>query len=113
MSTRPSRRKNEQLVVISWRDIPAQVVAVSNGEKRTAVLSDRFQTAIDRAAVNAGLTETTAYVGEWRRDSHPLLGDAGESTQSLAAELEAQHDTDRLEVLVRNGGVDPVPGSQK
>ena len=65
------RRRKSELIVISWRDIPAQVTAESGDQREKVLLSDRFQHAIDRAATVAGLTETSAYVQEWRR--HPCL----------------------------------------
>ena len=76
MSARQNRRHREEITVISWRNIPAQVVATSSGGKQTAVLSDRFQDAIDRAAAVAGLTDDDAYVGEWSRQAFPLPEEA-------------------------------------
>ncbi|HIF66156.1 MAG TPA: hypothetical protein EYG17_13305 [Acidimicrobiia bacterium] len=108
MTSRRGRRHTQELTIISWRDIPAQVTAISDGDKQTAVLSDRFQHAIDRAAVVAGFTETNAYVGEWRRNARPLAGAAGDAIKSLVAQLEAEHSPDRLEALIRNGGLDSL-----
>ena len=104
MSARQNRRHREEITVISWRNIPAQVVATSSGGKQTAVLSDRF----DRAAAVAGLTDDDAYVGEWSRQAFPLPEEANKAVQSLADELEAGYDEDRLNALVRNGGLDPL-----
>ena len=108
MSARQNRRHREEITVISWRNIPAQGVATSSGGKQTAVLSDRFQDAIDRAAAVAGLTDDDAYVGEWSRQAFPLPEEANKAVQSLADELEAGYDEDRLNALVRNGGRDPL-----
>ena len=111
MTGRGRRRRTQEITVISWRDIPAQVTAVSEGDKETTVLSDRFQHAIDRAAAIAGFTETNAYLAEWRRNTHPLSGCAGDAVKSLVAQLEAEHSSDRLEALVLNGGLDAIsPG---
>ena len=111
MTGRRRRRRTQEITVISWRDIPAQVTAVSEGDKETTVLSDRFQHAIDRAAAIAGFTETNAYLAEWCRNTHPLSGCAGDAVKSLVAQLEAEHSSDRLEALVLNGGLDAIsPG---
>ena len=108
MSGRRGRRRGaSELIVISWRDIPAQVTGSAAGVKETKVLHDRFQHAIDRAAAVAGLTATQAYVGEWRRTSRPLDGDPAEAVAEVAAEIEASFDRDRLEAHVRAGGLDP------
>ena len=40
-----------KLIVISWRDIPAQVVVKKGRETGKVQLSHRFQEAVDRAAM--------------------------------------------------------------
>ena len=60
-----------QLVVISWRDIPAQVNAQAGRRRHQVVLDERFQQAIDRAAMVAGKKTAHEYVAEWRRHSVP------------------------------------------
>ena len=42
------------LIIISWRDIPAQVVVKRGRETAKVQLSPRFQEAVDRAAMRAG-----------------------------------------------------------
>ena len=42
------------LIVISWRDIPAQVIVKRGREAAKVQLSQRFQAAVDRAAMRAG-----------------------------------------------------------
>ncbi len=102
------RAKSNELTVIYWRDIPAQVTANAGGRSHKQLLEPRFQVAIDRAATVAGLTETSAYVAEWRRESYPL--DAESAGDRAAAEtatrLSVEYDRDRLEALVATGGVD-------
>ncbi len=100
------RSKANQMVVIYWRDIPAQVTATNDGQTVKRLLEPRFQHAIDRAAAVAGLTETSAYVAQWRRQATPLGSDdnAEETAEQTAAELEQKFDRDSLEALVRAGG---------
>ena len=71
-----------QLVVISWRDIPAQVNAQAGRRRHQVVLDERFQLAIDRAAIVAGKTTAQDYVEEWRRVSTPC-GDDLEAARRL------------------------------
>ena len=99
------RRRKSELMVIFWRDIPAQVTAESGDQREKLLLSDRFQHAIDRAATVAGLTETSAYVQEWRRHPEPLSGDLETELVALARSLEDRYDSDALERLVSNGGL--------
>ena len=103
------RRRSAQggLVTIRWRDIPAQVTASRDGKSAKALLDARFQDAIDRAAVVAGLTDTQRYVAEWRRDEAPLPGDDLEvAAAAEAARTEAAFPATRLEALVAGGGTE-------
>ena len=99
------RRRKSELMVISWRDIPAQVTAESGDQREKLLLSDRFQHAIDRAATVAGLTETSAYVQEWRRHPEPLSGDLETELVAVVRSLEERYGSDALESLVSNGGL--------
>ena len=101
------RAKTNELATIYWRDIPAQVTATLDGETFKALLAPRFQVAIDRAATVAGLTETSAYVAQWRRETQPIeAGAPGEDlAKNQAEQLEAQYDRSQLEALVAAGGV--------
>lgn len=94
-----------QLVTIWWRDIPAQVNAQQGRSREKHVLSDRFQVAIDRAAMVADITTTDGYVKEWRRTSVPLTGDPAEVAAAEAARLDAEYSTAVLERLIRTGGL--------
>ena len=55
------------LIVISWRDVPAQVVVKRGRETAKVQLSHRFQEAVDRAAMRAGRGSSDAYLEDWRR----------------------------------------------
>ena len=58
-----------ELTVIYWRDIPAQVTATDGSASVRVALPDRFQEAIDEAAMAAGLVGSDDYLAEWRRDT--------------------------------------------
>lgn len=105
-----SRRRgsNDNLVVICWRDIPAQVNAGSGSSKIQRILPRRFQRAIDEAAMVAGKTQASQYVGEWRRKVIP--GDANDpegAALRAAEEIEAAFPRERLREFVATGGWDP------
>jgi hypothetical protein len=104
-----SRRRNQPgIAVILWRDIPAQINGTSGELRHQVVLPHRFQKAIDRAAMVANKKTAQEYVGEWRRTSHPVVGDLIECVEATAASIEAEFGNDRLHVLVANGGWDPA-----
>ena len=108
-----SRRRggNGNLVVISWRDIPAQVNAGSGSSKIQRILPRRFQRAIDEAAMVAGKTQASQYVGEWHRKVIPGDPDDPEGAALRAAEeLEAAFPRERLKEFVATGGWDPDAG---
>ncbi|HEY7666771.1 MAG TPA: virulence factor [Actinomycetota bacterium] len=94
-----------ELTVIWWRDIPAQVVAGQGRGAVRAVLSDRFQEAIDLAATRAGLIGTDDYLDAWRKVSSPCEGDLDTAVAAEAERLEAAYPDDVLDVLARDGGV--------
>lgn len=97
-----------ELIVVSWRDIPAQVLAKAGRRTARRPLPDRFQEAIDRAAMGAGLRDTDAYLGEWRRVAAGSCGDDLESeAESAPARLEAEYPQERLRALIANGGLEP------
>jgi Virulence factor len=97
-----------ELIVVSWRAIPAQVIVKAGRRTAKRPLPDRFQEAIDRAAMRAGLRDTDAYLGEWRRVVAGSCGDELEAeAERAAAKLEADYPTERLRTLVANGGLEP------
>jgi hypothetical protein len=97
-----------ELIVVSWRDIPAQVIAKAGRRTAKQPLSDRFQEAIDRAAMRAGLRDTDAYLGAWRRVAAGACGDDLDAeAERAAARLEADYPPERLRALAANGGLEP------
>lgn len=96
---------NGELITIYWRDIPAQVTARSGRTKAAVQLSDRFQIAIDKAAVRAGKHTTNDYLEEWRREAEPCSGDLQEAVNAAAERLEAQYTDEVLDRLVAAGGL--------
>ena len=97
-----------ELIVVSWREIPAQVLVKAGRRAARWPLSDSFQEAIDRAAMRAGLRDTDAYLGEWRRVAAGSCGDDLEAeAERAAARLEADYPPERLRALVANGGLEP------
>jgi hypothetical protein len=94
-----------EVTVVYWRDIPAQVL-VGRGRRAVKVaLSERFEQAIDRAAMKAGATGTDAYLADWRKaDPETVAGDDAEAASRVAERIETQYDTARLRALIDNDG---------
>jgi hypothetical protein len=98
-----------ELVIVSWRDIPAQVIAKAGRRTAKRELSKRFIEAIDRVAMRTGARGEDAYLADWRRgDPSPCGDDLEAAADEAAARLETEdHDT-RLKALVAAGGVEPA-----
>ena len=98
-----------ELTVISWREIPAQVTAGTGRHAARVQLSERFQEAIDAAAMRAGMIGTDTYLEQWRRDARPCGDDLEAEAVAAAAQLERDYPDARLEQLVRASGEEETP----
>ena len=86
------------LIIISWRDIPAQVIVKRGRETAKVQLSPRFQEAVDRAAMRAGKGSSDAYLADWKRsDAAPCGEDLKAEAAAEAARLEARYTDADLE----------------
>lgn len=97
------------LVIIKWRDIPAQVVAKRGRESQRMELPPRFAAAIDRAAMLAGRTDFEDYIEEWRREAAPCGDDLEAEVASAAARLDNDYPMAVLNKLVENKGYEGSP----
>ncbi len=97
------------LVTLYWRDIPAQVIAKAGRKTAKRQLPERFEQAIDRAAMRAKLTGTDAYLEEWRRsEPEPCGADLEAEAERAAAAIEAAFTPEQLRAYVANGGFAPT-----
>ncbi len=94
-----------EVTIVYWRDIPAQVI-VGKGRRGSKVqLPERFEQAIDRAAMKVGAHETDAYLAEWRRgEAYEVDGDPDEIARAEADRLDAYYDQARIKALIDNDG---------
>lgn len=93
---------------VFWRDIPAQVIV---GKGRTGAkmpLPERFEQAIDRAAMKVGAKDDDAYLAGFHRVVvGETEGDLKEVASAEAAALDAAYDNARLKTLIDAEGYDP------
>jgi len=64
-----------ELIIVYWRDIPAQVLVRQGRKAARRELPERFIQAIDRAAMRVGAKESDAYLAQWRRGAPEPCGD--------------------------------------
>lgn len=96
------------LIIIGWRDIPAQVVGRKGRETSKVQLTARFQEAVDRAAMRAGRGTSNAYLEDWKRSPpRPCGEDIAAEVAAEAARIEARYTDEYLERLVKFKGIDP------
>ena len=96
-------------IIVYWRDIPAQVI-VGKGRRAAKVqLPERFEQAIDRAAMVSGADSTDDYLAEWRKAAGPSVeGADDDAARTIAAELDATYDGDRIKALIAGKGWERV-----
>lgn len=92
--------------LILWRDIPSQVIVQKGRIRGKAQLEQRFQDAIDRAAMRAGKGSSDAYLSEWRRETSSIDADGAPAdiARAEASALEQAYTDDELLQLIRNHG---------
>ena len=96
-----------KLIVISWRDIPAQVVVKRGRETGKVQLSHRFQEAVDRAAMRAGKSGSADYLADWKRSEPRNCGDDMQAeADAEAALIEARYSDEDLLRIIRAHGID-------
>ena len=95
-----------ELIVVYWRDIPAQVIVKAGRRNQVKIeLDQRFAKAIDIAAMKGGARDADDYLADWRKAapvevSNDLQGEA----EAMARQLEEEYDEARLKALIANGG---------
>jgi|SRR6056300_1108403 hypothetical protein len=93
------------VTIVYWRDIPAQVIVGKGRRGAKKQLPERFEQAIDRAAMKTGASDTDAYLAEWRKAApYEVDGDPSEIAESEAARIDAEYDQDRIKQLIANDG---------
>jgi hypothetical protein len=94
-----------KLTIVMWRDIPAQVIVKQGRTSAKRPLDERFEKAVDKAAMRAGLYGSDGYLSEWRRDTTNCGDDLEAVLNETIANLEAEFTDERLAVLIAAGGV--------
>ena len=94
-----------ELTVIKWRDIPMQIVVRDDaGGSARRLLPDRFQEAVDAAAMVAGLIGSDDYTEQMAMDRSQVGDDLeAEATAAEQAVLD-EWSEDQLKVAIRAGG---------
>tara|TARA_B110000027_G_scaffold99976_1_gene105723 strand:- start:391 stop:687 length:297 start_codon:yes stop_codon:yes gene_type:complete len=93
------------VTIVYWRDIPAQVIVGKGRRGSKRQLEERFEQAIDRAAMKVNAKDADAYLAEWHKAApYQMHGDPDEIVEAEALRLEAEYDQERLKALIANDG---------
>ena len=88
--------------IMFWQEFPSQVKASDEQETVRRMLPDRFQQAIDGAAMAEGSVDSTAYLEGWQwGPTEERQGSAQEVAGALVAEFDAAYPKSRLAQMVR------------
>ena len=93
------------VTIVYWRDMPAQVI-VGRGRRGTKMpLPERFEQAIDRAAMKSGAAESDDYMAGFRKaDPISVDGSDQEAAAATVARLDTEYDQSRIKTLIANDG---------
>ncbi len=93
------------VTIVFWRDIPAQVIVGKGRRGAKMPLPERFEQAIDRAAMKVGAHDTDAYLAEWRKAApFEVAGDPHEVAAAEADRIDAEYDQEKIKALIANDG---------
>ena len=93
------------LIIVYWRDIPAQVIVKKGRQAAKRELPLRFTEAIDMCAMRVGARDTDAYLAEWRRADPVTVSDDLENEADRAfAAIDSEFSRERLVALVKSDG---------
>jgi len=94
-----------QVTIVYWRDMPAQVIVGKGRRGAKAKLPERFEQAIDRAAMRCGAAETDAYLEGFRKAAPvEVEGPDAKVAEAEAARIDAEFTQERLRALIDNNG---------
>jgi hypothetical protein len=80
-----------------WRDLPSLVVAREGEHVTKSPMPQRFQDAIDEAAMRLGDTDSDAYLAGWRRTEWSATdGGPAEAADRVVAWLEQEWTTEAV-----------------
>ena len=93
------------VIIVYWRDIPAQIIVGKGRAAAKVKLTERFEQAIDRCAMKIGAKDADAYLAEWRKATpFTVEGEQMDVAQAEAAKIEATYDLERLKSLIASDG---------
>jgi hypothetical protein len=72
--------------VIKWQDIPAQIIVKYGRKTLKKHLGEKYEQAIDRAAMRQGLKDSNSYLEQWIKEGPFACNDNIETEIDIIAE---------------------------
>jgi hypothetical protein len=95
------------LIIVYWRDIPAQVIVRRGRQNAKRELPLRFTEAIDMCAMRVGARDSDAYLAEWRKGAPvPVSDDLEAEADKALADIDSVYTREKLVQLVKAEGRD-------
>lgn len=94
-----------KLTIVMWRDIPAQVIVKQGRNSAKRPLEERFEKAVDKAAMRAGLYGSDGYLSAWRRDTTACGDDLEAILETTVNQIQTDYTEERLALLIAAGGI--------
>lgn len=93
------------LIVVYWRDIPAQIIVKKGRQNAKRELPMRFIQAIDACAMKVGAKSASNYLDDWRKaDPIPVGDDIDAEADKAVTDLDTRYDKAKLIALVNSSG---------
>lgn len=98
-----------EIQVTYWREIPSMVVARQGEEVAKVQLPQRFQEAIDEAAMRLGESSADDYMAGWTRSAwEEFGGDPVDAAQQRSEALDNEWTQERLDAYLDSLGQDSL-----
>jgi hypothetical protein len=92
-------------IILYWRDIPSQIIVKKGKETAKRMLSNRFQKAIDIAAMRSQSHTSNDYLAEWHRGRPKECGNDINTEADVALSLvEFDYNEERLTAITKLNG---------
>ena len=92
-------------VILYWRDIPSQIVVKKGRESAKRILSNRFQEAIDIAAMRSQSHNSIDYLAEWHRGQpEECSNDINAEADAKLSRVEFDYNEHRLTSMIKSDG---------
>jgi hypothetical protein len=92
------------LTIVFWRDIPAQLLIGSGRKAKKLMLSEKFEKAIDRCAMKVGAIDSKSYLDVWQKKTIPMDPSKPNSIEEEAEKMERYYTSEKLKALILNDG---------